>query len=281
MEEKTITILGVPIHDIDENHLTSHLREWLLGNEQKIVVTPNPEFILLAQKDLYFRDILKQADLSLPDGVGLRFAVAALTDTFLHFRHTGVDTLEILVQVCEETEKKILLFGGEKGSEQITAERLQKKYPKLKIKAIDPGKIVLEESLGTIPGLSLRPEIIASIQAFAPDVMVVALGGKKGKQEKFMHFFLKEFFTVKIMMGVGGAFDMIAGNFPRAPKWMRQSGLEWMWRLWIQPRRWQRILGASVRFPLLVASTTIKNHRFLKACWQVFPEVCKQLMSKK
>src|SRR3989338_2638426 len=115
MEEKTITILGVPIHDIDENHLISHLREWLLGKDQKIVVTPNPEFIILAQKDLYFREILKQADLSLPDGVGLRFAVAALTDNFLHFRHTGVDTLEILVQVCEETEKKILLFGGEKG----------------------------------------------------------------------------------------------------------------------------------------------------------------------
>ena len=100
-------ILGIPIHDIDEVNLLLRLREWLLGKEQKLVVTPNPEFMLLAQKDAHFRDILKQADLSLPDGVGLRFAAAALTDTYLHFRHTGVDTLERLAKLCEETGKII------------------------------------------------------------------------------------------------------------------------------------------------------------------------------
>ena len=269
MELKTMMILGIPIHDIDEVNLLLRLREWLLGKEQKLVVTPNPEFMLLAQKDAHFRDILKQADLSLPDGVGLRFAAAALTDTYLHFRHTGVDTLERLAKLCEETGKKMLLFGGEKGREQTTAQCLQKTYPRLKIKAIDPGKIIFDDPI--------RPEIVSFIQAYEPDMMAVALGGREGKQEKFMYHHLKKFPSVKIMIGVGGAFDMMSGVLTRAPKWMRQSGLEWMWRLYLEPRRFRRILRAAIVFPILVAWDTLKSGRFFKVLPRVFLEVFRQI----
>ena len=82
------------------------------------------------------------------------------------------------------------------------------------------------------------------------------------------------------MIGVGGALDMISGRLKRAPKWMRRTGLEWLWRVLIEPSRIGRILKASVAFPALVTIETIKRGRFIKAVKNTAPEIIRQLSGK-
>jgi hypothetical protein len=102
-------VLGVRVHDLSEEELRQVLGSWLAGDTARIVVTPNPEFVMHAQRDVEFRNLLCKADLSLPDGVGLRFAVAALTQDRLEHRHTGADTL---VSRCGESTHRLRSVNG-------------------------------------------------------------------------------------------------------------------------------------------------------------------------
>jgi UDP-N-acetyl-D-mannosaminuronic acid transferase (WecB/TagA/CpsF family) len=95
------------------NQLEILLHAWVTGNQQKWIVTPNPEFFLYARKHDWFKDLLNRAHLSIPDGVGLRYAIAAMGLGRLRFRKTGVDTLLQLAEICEEQEKTLVLFGAE------------------------------------------------------------------------------------------------------------------------------------------------------------------------
>src|SRR3990167_1701104 len=101
-------LFGVRIDDPSLLELTNILRKWLLEDAPlRMISTPNPEFILLAREDSEFKEILNKSDLSLADGIGLQFAIAALTENFLLHRHTGVDTLELLAQLCHEEKKSL------------------------------------------------------------------------------------------------------------------------------------------------------------------------------
>src|SRR3990167_9257321 len=105
-------VFGVRIDDVPPLELRGLISDWLIGEQTRAIVTPNPEMILLARRDAAFRDILNRADLSLPDGVGLRFALPALTSERLLHRHTGVDTLILIAQLCAVAGKRLALLGG-------------------------------------------------------------------------------------------------------------------------------------------------------------------------
>lgn len=263
-------VLGVRIDELDRDQLTKTLERWLSGFEQKLVVTPNPEFILAAQKDKRFKEILNDAHLSLPDGVGLRFAVSALHDSDLPHRHPGVDTLRELARLCGQQNCRLVLFGGRGGSAGRAAAALRHEYSNLEVIPVEPGEI--SSSLG-------EPVLTASslqkLREFEPVVLAVGLG--QGKQEKFLAKYLEDLPSVKIGLGVGGAFDMIAGDLPRAPRLMRAMGLEWLWRLFLEPSRAPRIWRAAVIFPLMIAWYTMRRRHFLRSCARVLPKVLKQL----
>ena len=107
---KIHNIFSHRLDDLSDQELGQLFSDWLNGAKPKIIVTPNPEFLLLARHDKEFAELLSQSDLSLPDGVGLKYAVAALTDQKLEHRHTGVDTLEYLAS----TGARLALVGGKK-----------------------------------------------------------------------------------------------------------------------------------------------------------------------
>ncbi len=121
-------VLGVRVHDVSEDELRKVLQSWLVGDRARIVVTPNPEFVMHAQRDVEFRNLLGKADLSLPDGVGLRFAVAALSNDRLQHRHTGADTLVTLAELAAKENRRLVLLGGSPRKTERAAASLRDRF---------------------------------------------------------------------------------------------------------------------------------------------------------
>ncbi|MBI5370235.1 WecB/TagA/CpsF family glycosyltransferase [Candidatus Uhrbacteria bacterium] len=255
-------LFGVRIDDLEEGELEQKFDLALQGGTQLFVVTPNPEFLLQARGDQAFHSLLNRADISLPDGVGLIFGIAALTDERLHHRHTGIDALLLIAQECAKNRRRLLLIGSDEQSATLACEQLRKEFSGLEVKGLDPGRIQ-----GNSASMTITDTFMEHIRLFEPDAMGVALG--QGKQERFVFEVMQHIPGIRIGIGIGGTLDTLSHKRPRAPKWMRNFGLEWMWRLLIEPRRARRIVRATVFFPILVIWDTLKHRRFLKACRRV------------
>jgi N-acetylglucosaminyldiphosphoundecaprenol N-acetyl-beta-D-mannosaminyltransferase len=264
----THQIFDVRIHDISVTELSSLIYEWLHGIAIRSIVTPNPEFILLSRCDPEFREQLSRADLSLPDGVGIRFAIPAMTGSRLEHRHTGIDTLELIARECAASRVSLRLLGGDPGIADRAANSLRLQLSELDVRGVDPGRVHPN---------TIDPDVLLKLR----DATVVAVGLGQGKQERFMESLRAiaptELPSLRILIGVGGAFDMLSGIRRRAPAWMRSTGLEWIWRVVIEPKRILRILRAFLVFPGLVVWDTLKRRRFLRACTKVIPEIIRQL----
>ncbi|KKP98932.1 MAG: Glycosyltransferase WecB/TagA/CpsF family [Parcubacteria group bacterium GW2011_GWD2_38_12] len=238
-----IEILGVKIDNITFQDAIEKARALLGDDKQNLMVTCNPEILLHADKDNFFRDILNSASICVADGFGLILASKFLKDSLME-RVVGVDFVGDFCKICEKESKSVYLLGGRDGIAQKTADRLKKRFPDLKISGWLDGGINLKDCCKLIKSAS-------------PDVLFVALGAPR--QEKWIYDNLREIPSVKLAIGVGGAFDFISGNVKRAPKFMRRLGLEWLWRLIIQPWRIRRIFNAVIVFPILFFASIIKK----------------------
>jgi N-acetylglucosaminyldiphosphoundecaprenol N-acetyl-beta-D-mannosaminyltransferase len=257
-------VLGVPVNDISSTELRQTLLAWLVGTEPHAVVTPNPEFVMLARHDLDFKQILAKADLSLPDGVGLKFAIAALTDQRLEHRHTGADTLIMLAELAAQEHKKLILLGGSPRKTERAATSLRERFSGLDVATFDPG--IIDEH-----HVRLSEATLSGVERLAPQIIAVALG--QGKQERVIEILKTKIPTVRILIGIGGAADYVSMAVKRAPNSWQKYGFEWLWRLFQEPWRWKRILTAIVFFPLSVAWATLKARRFVRAAKNVSQEL--------
>ena len=264
---RTHKLWSVELDDLSSIELATKIDAWLNGNSARTIVTPNPEMLLRSRGRNGFRDLLNQSDLRLPDGVGLRFATAALTDGLLSNRHTGVDTLQLIVDRCGEGQRVVLL-GGDPGSAQAAA----KSFENTSVIGIDPGQLLFDGDR-----VDVSDDLVQRLQDLQPVVLAVGLGQEK--QEMFVKQVKGALPSLRIAIGVGGAFEMLSGQLPRAPQAMRSMGLEWLWRVLKEPSRAGRIIRASVVFPAIVAMESIRRKRFLKAIRRVASEVKKQLFS--
>jgi N-acetylglucosaminyldiphosphoundecaprenol N-acetyl-beta-D-mannosaminyltransferase len=271
---KEHVILGVRIHDLSDEELDDELRAALDKETPTTIVTPNPEMLLIAQKKNAFKALLNRASLILADGIGVHYAAAALENEDLHNRHTGVDTLDKIIDLAQEEEKRIVFVGGKTGVAERAALMMKQKYPNLHIRGIDPGIVVQNND-----GVVCQKQVLIDIREQQPDILVVALGQEK--QEYFMDTYVPKLPSVRIVIGVGGAFDVLAGQLRRAPRVMRKMGLEWLWRLRLEPRRFPRIVRAAIVFPGVVALESVKRKRFMKALKRVGKRVTKELFSSK
>lgn len=242
---RSVEILGVRLDDLSDTELDEKLRGWLAGQGSRMIVTPNPEMLLDAKRYSWFRDVLNGADLSLADGFGIQLFKSVQ-------RHTGVDAVEGLVRIGTEQGSRVLFLGGEAGVAEAAANIMREKYT-VALEAIDPGKIAIDAD----QRVRLEPEIVGRIKDFAPEVLVVALGQKK--QELLIAQNINMFPSVKVAIGVGGAFDMISGRTRRAPAFMRKVGFEWLWRLVLEPRRIGRIFRAVIIFPITVFFSRLRS----------------------
>lgn len=249
----TINILGVPVNNESKDEMNTELQKYLQSGRNHFIVTPNPEFVVRAQKDEEFRTILERADMSLPDGVGLQFA-ASFLGTELQERYTGLELTQTLISISEHNNYSIYLLGGRGDTAERLGEKLQKEHPGLRI-------VGAEEGLNNTGSKENSEAIITRIHNAQPDILLVALGSPK--QEKWIAHSLPQLPSVKIAVGVGGVFNYMTGQSAMAPQWMKKLGLEWLWRLLTEPWRWKRIATATVVFPLLVIRERL-THFFKK-----------------
>ena len=233
-----VILLGVPIDSVTQVQALEKLQNFLEENGQRHVTTPNNEMLVEAAKNPSFLQLLQKSDLNLPDSKGL-LLMARWTGQKLLERVTGVDTVEALCALLDERHP-VFLLGAAPGMAQRAASVLQSKNPRLKIVGYFSGS----------PHANDAADIIARINDSKPHLLLVAFGAPA--QDLWIAEHLRQMPSVTVAMGVGGTFDFIAGSKMRAPKLLRNLGLEWLWRFVQEPSRWKRIWRAVIVFPILV-----------------------------
>lgn len=228
--KEPVTILGVHVHPLTMDETVSFLDERLEQKKQTFVVTANAEIIMMCQKDAAYNKIVGQeADLVLPDGAGAVWA-GRYVGGVVPERVAGYDLYRRLLALSAKKGYKAYFFGGAPGIADIAKAKAQELYPGVKVAGCRNGFFKEEE----VPG------IIKEINASGADMLFVALGAPK--QEKWLMQHRGEL-APKLLMGIGGSFDVLAGKMERAPKWMQDASLEWAFRLYKQPSRFMRMMA--------------------------------------
>ena len=213
-------ILGVEFTTANEDKVLEFIAYELSKDKKTLIFTPNPEQVAVASGNRELRDLLNQAQISLPDGVGILWA-ARLLGKPIPARITGVDFMQKLVKIVSDRPVITGYFGGQEGVAEACANCLQKKWPKLRV--------------GYASHVYNKEKMIQS----DIDILFVALGFPKQERWIIEH---KDEIPAKVLMAVGGSFDYISGRIPRAPTVLRMVGLEWLFRLILEPWRFWRQL---------------------------------------
>jgi N-acetylglucosaminyldiphosphoundecaprenol N-acetyl-beta-D-mannosaminyltransferase len=232
--KQRIRILGVAVDSVVEAEAIERIASFVAAGGPHHIVTVNPEFVMEARHNSAFRRVLAAADMATPDGFGLLLAARLRGDAF-RGRVTGVALAELLAASAAAQGWSLFLLGAAPGVAERAAEALQRTYPGLRIAGCYAGS----------PRRAEEPAIRACIIAAQPTVLLVAYGHPA--QELWIAR-NQPLLRVPVAIGVGGVFDYLAGETPRAPGWMRRIGLEWLYRLIRQPQRWRRILVAVPLF---------------------------------
>jgi len=230
-------ILDVSFHNISLDEASKTAVSFLNHNTQSTIFTPNPEMMMLARRDSQFMEILNSGNLVVPDGIGIVYA-SRLTKNKIRKRVPGIDLVAAVFEQIKNSEHSVFFLGAAPGVAQAAADAAQTRFPGLRIAGTHHGFFTDADD----------DEIINKINATRADILLVGLGFPR--QEKWIARH-KCRLNCKILMGVGGSFDVLSGKVPRAPKLFQKLGLEWLFRLLRQPKRiWrQRVL---VKFALLV-----------------------------
>ncbi len=237
---KQTHVLGVPFDAVTMAEAVARAKKLLQAEGHHIVCTPNPEIVMEAQQDKVLMNILREAALVVPDGIGVVWA-SRYSEIRLNERVAGYDLTQNLMADLAATDETFYFFGGAPGVASTAARKMMKKYPGLKVVGVHNGFFDEKE----------EKRIIQDIKTKAPSILLVGLGAPK--QEKWIYDNIR-LTGAKMAIGVGGSFDVMAGNVKRAPKIFQKLGLEWFHRLITQPTRWKRMLRLP-KFALTVLKT--------------------------
>ncbi|MEK7211812.1 MAG: WecB/TagA/CpsF family glycosyltransferase [Patescibacteria group bacterium] len=237
-----VEILGVKINNENTSQITAGIIERIRQKQNTFIATPNPEMLVLARRNNQFKNILNAADIAIPDGFGLILAAK-----FLHLplkeKVSGADLVEKVIKECGD-ELRIFLLGAEPGVGERAGEYLKRLNPAAQIVGIESGG-----KLNADFRFQNEESIIQKIKESSANLLLIAFG--QVKQEIWIYRNLQNLQGIAAV-GIGGALDFYAGKARRAPDILRRLGLEWFWRLLLEPKRIRRIINAVIVFPYLV-----------------------------
>lgn len=225
----TIDILSIPIQNVTMDEACRFAFTCIDEGKAAAIATANAEMVMRAQQDGELAQILRHADMVVPDGAGVLWAAEQQGQSFKE-RVTGVDLACSLLSEAAARQTAVYFFGGAEGVADKAAENMKGRCPGLNVVGTHSGFFTAEE----------EPAIIDDIRSKGTQILFVALGVPK--QEKWISTHLYELGPC-VCMGVGGTFDVLSGNTSRAPLWMQQHRLEWLYRLSKEPTRFKRMLA--------------------------------------
>jgi len=230
------SILGVPFDFVDYQAVFEMIEGWRRRNERRYVCITNPHSVLLCHRDKRMGRATAGAAAKLPDGVGIVLAAA-----LLGYENCGrVTGPTLMLKLCDWGRRcgfRHYFYGGGEGIAEKLADNLARRYPGLQIAGTfcPPFRQISKEEDNAI---------VEEINRARPDILWVGLGAPK--QEIWMAEHLGRVDSA-VMIGVGAAFDFHSGNLRWAPRWIRDLGLEWAYRLAKEPRRmWRRNLDSPL-----------------------------------
>jgi N-acetylglucosaminyldiphosphoundecaprenol N-acetyl-beta-D-mannosaminyltransferase len=243
-QDRTLRILGTRVDPVGMEEAQERIMQLLAQQRFAHVVTFGAEMAMLARRDQSYREIIDGADLVVPDTIGVVRA-AQLLGSPIRERVAGVELLERVCASCARERIAIFLLGGADGIAQQAAQTLTRRNPGLIIAGYHHGYFNAEQ----------EPAIAEQIEQSQARLVLVALGFPK--QELWIRRYAATLGPV-VCMGVGGSLDVISGRLSRAPTFMRNAGLEWLYRLVREPRRFARQLVLP-QFALLVAGQVLEE----------------------
>ncbi len=249
-----ITFFEVPIHVLKPQVLQELLVGAFDSSEQLLIATTNPEMLLAARKNRQVARTLRRMTLRIPDGFGISLMGRVLGYGVV-WRHPGSDLFVDICKMAASEQRRVLILGGWGSITEKAMNILRAAFPGLQIEGIGDVTIRSDGESWDQP-----QELIERIQDYSPDVLAVALGGGSyDRQERWIVDHASQIVSARIIIGVGGTLDMVSGHRPRAPQWMQKLGIEWLWRVFIEPKRIGRIWKAVVLFPAAVLLDRMRN----------------------
>lgn len=232
MLHKTMQILGITISTLSRNDLLLTIKTHLTSQHNitpVFITTINPEIIMHAQHDTSFAHILNTSSIQTADGIGVIWAARYLHGIHLE-RITGIDLMIDIAQHAAQASQSIFLLGAQEGIAEKAAYSLQQQIPRLHMIETYAGNPLCD--------FNKLPQAVQE-KIKRAHIIFVAYGAPH--QEQWIYRNLPHLSTCKIAIGVGGAFNFIAGKIKRAPLWLQKLGLEWLYRLYQEPWRIQRM----------------------------------------
>lgn len=241
---EVVEIMNIPFDTNGMNGAVKKIMGFFNDGGEHIICTPNPEIVMEAQNDKVLFAILKAADLVVPDGIGIVWA-SRFGKTRLKERVSGYDLCLKLFEKMKDEKRTVYFFGGSPGVAAEAAKKIMAKYNGIQVVGHRNGYFSAKD----------ESKIISDIKAKSPDLLLVGLGSPK--QEKWIYDNLR-FTGAKAAIGVGGSFDVMAGNVKRAPFIYQKLGLEWLYRLIKQPSRFKRMLKLPKFAALILLKRNVK-----------------------
>jgi len=239
MSYPRINIGNVLIDNVTMEETLSFFEDSIIQQKTCFVATPNIDHIVRYNRDPIFAQICKKTDLVLADGMPLLWA-AKFLGTPLKEKVSGSDLMPRVCEMADAKGYKLFFLGGRPGAAEAAKNKLQQSLINLKVVGIYAPPMGFEKDDVE------SKKITMMIKESKPDILFVGLGSPK--QEKWIY---DNYLTlhVPVSIGIGVTFEFIAGIVKRAPKWMQNIGLEWFWRLCMEPGRlWKRYLIDDTQF---------------------------------
>ncbi len=245
-----LKIFDLPISDISYSETIAQIKIWIKDARQHLIVTANPEILLHAKFNTDYFHILKNSSLLLPDGVGISLLSYLFNAPIVKGRVMGVDLVERILKEAALSDMKVFMLGDSVN----VLNTIRDKYSAQISYAAGP-QFTEWERMPLADGKS--EEVITTINNSGAEVLLVAFGAPK--QERWIDYYLKQMPGIKVAIGVGGSLDYLSNRYKRAPILMQRFGLEWLWRLILQPKRVIRIIKAVFIFPILALVDHFNN----------------------
>ena len=224
-----VEILGVPVASLTMAQAVAQAERWMDERTGALIATANAEMIMNATRDEELMEILRAADLVVPDGAGTVWAAHHLGHAMPE-RVAGYDLAQALLKRAPGKNRRVFFFGSAPGVAEKAKQKAETIYPGIRVVGVRNGYFSEAD----------EPGIIREIREAQPDLLLAALGVPK--QEKWLKKH-KDELGVPVSIGVGGTLDVMAGTAKRAPLWVQKAKLEWLFRGLLQPKRAGRLLA--------------------------------------